>query len=40
MLFRSLWRKELEEHEALFSKLGERLPRKMQAERERLGSNF
>ena len=36
----ALWRKELDEHDALFKKLGERLPRQLQAERERLESNF
>ena len=36
----ALWRKELDDHNTLFKKLGQRLPRKLQAERERLESNF
>ena len=36
----ALWRKELTEHDALFEKLRPKMPRKLQAERERLGSSF
>ena len=36
----ALWRKELQEHDALFEKLRQRMPRKLQAEREVLGSSF
>ena len=36
----ALWRKELQEHDALFEKLRQKMPRKLQAEREMLGSSF
>ena len=37
---RSQWLKELKEHDALFEKLGPRVPRKLQLEREMLGLSF
>jgi phosphoenolpyruvate carboxykinase (GTP) len=36
----ALWQKELGEHDALFEKLRQRLPRKLQLEREMLGLSF
>ena len=36
----ALWKKELQDHDALFESLGKQLPRKLQAERERIASNF
>jgi phosphoenolpyruvate carboxykinase (GTP) len=36
----ALWRQELQEHDALFEKLRQRLPATLQRERERLGSRF
>ena len=36
----ALWRRELTEHDALFKKLEQRLPRKLQLEREMLGLSF
>jgi len=35
-----LWKRELQEHDALFDKLRQRLPRKLQLEREMLGLSF
>ena len=37
---RAQWLKELKEHDALFEKLGTRVPRKLQLEREMLGLSF